>query len=125
MRSVENVQALKIRKELYWPIANLLTSNPHRHSYFYIIIHYEATMLKEPINRVAVSVFKEILSGKSDSISLHMFEKPPLLTPTRKRDVAMTQQLLASEFAMQGGAIPYVRIYDATDVDAESVDVYL
>ncbi len=121
------VQYIKIPKHYYWPVANMLAANPdHRgQTYFYGIIHFEATFAKQSMARVAKSIFSEILYDPNGIERADYVNNRPLITPTRKREIALAQQLLACEFAMQGGEKPFVRFYDATDADFDVPEVYI
>lgn len=127
MHHREYVQPIKLPKELYWPTANLLEANKHdfKHTALYIAIHYEATLANQTMTRVAKSTLSEILFDDSSDLGMDILIMPPLFTPERKREVALHQQMLASEFTAQGGKKPYVRVYDATDTNYNPPDVYL
>ncbi len=125
-RGNNSVQCIKISKSLYWQAANLLTANDDldNQTYLYRIIRMEAIFAKESMSRVAKSMFSELLKYPDSVLRVESMNDWPLLTPKRKREIAMSQQMLSSEFAMQGGEKPFVRLYDAEKVKLDIPDQY-
>jgi hypothetical protein len=99
------IQAVKVSKETYWVAANMLLANPAAidHGFFYTAIQSDAIIANRSVARSAEILFNELTYDDAlREREADFLVAPPELTNKRKREIALHQQVLASEYAMQG-----------------------